>query len=166
MGDLAELLASDQRGTLQFFITGLKEVAGVNAERKELLYTASVLAHFAQTSTVTDSGFSTPANLSAIFDQFVIGGMDIPDSEILENAGAQTLFMAGFFQAQMKRRHNVRWFCDMGRTFFGKAADLQHNCPNKREILGRMSESFHPWAEILSRLQTKFRDDRLDISKH
>ena len=51
MGPLRELLATDQRQTLDFFFLRLKDVSGPDVNRHELLYNASVLAHYAQVST-------------------------------------------------------------------------------------------------------------------
>ena len=48
---LRELLAVDDRQALEFFVLGLRDVCEPGVDREELLYNASVLAHYAQTST-------------------------------------------------------------------------------------------------------------------
>ena len=48
MGLLKGLLASDHRQTLDFFAVGLRDVSGPAVDTQELLYNASVLAHYAQ----------------------------------------------------------------------------------------------------------------------
>ena len=54
MGPLRELLAADQRQALEFFFIGLKDVSEPTVDRRELLYNASLLAHYAQVSTHAD----------------------------------------------------------------------------------------------------------------
>ena len=50
MEPLQELFAVDQRRALEFFVTGLQDVSDPGVDRQELLYNASVLAHYAQVS--------------------------------------------------------------------------------------------------------------------
>ena len=98
MGPLRDLLAVDQRKTLEFFFVGLKDVSEAGVDQRELLYNASVLAHYAQVSTQSDTEFPTPAALGTVFDHFV-GTSDAPiDTEMLETAGSHCLLMAGFFE--------------------------------------------------------------------
>ena len=68
----AELLATDHRQALEFFFQRLKDVSGPAVDQQELLYNASVLAHYAQVSTHAEVELSAPANLSAVFDHFVV----------------------------------------------------------------------------------------------
>ena len=51
MDSLRALLASSHRQTLDFFFRGLVDVSEPTVDREELLYNASVLAHYAQVST-------------------------------------------------------------------------------------------------------------------
>ena len=44
------------------------------------------------------------------------------DSAMMEIAGTQCLLLAGFFEDQMRRRHNIRWYAELGSGFFGRAA--------------------------------------------
>ncbi len=122
MGPLRELIATDHRQALEFFFQRLQDVSGPDVDQQELLYNASVLAHYAQVSTQAESELSAPANLSAVFDCFVFD-MTLPyDSLMLETVGAQCLVLTGFFEDQMRRRHNVRWYAGIGAAFFGRAA--------------------------------------------
>ena len=54
MGVLRELIATDHRQALEFFVLGLQDVSEPTVDREELLYNASVLAHYAQVSTQAD----------------------------------------------------------------------------------------------------------------
>jgi hypothetical protein len=108
MGPLGELLATDHQQTLEFFIFGLRDVSESTVDREELLYNASVLAHYAQVSTQAGVEWPAPANLSEVFDHFVSDTTLLRDSLMMEVAGAQCLLLAGFFEDQMRRRHNIR----------------------------------------------------------
>jgi hypothetical protein len=122
MGPLRELLATDHRQALEFFFQRLKDVSGPDVDQVELLYNASVLAHYAQVSTHAAVDLSAPANLSAVFDHFVADTTLLQDSVMMETAGAQCLVLAGFFEDQMRRRHSIRWYADLGAGFFRRAA--------------------------------------------
>src|SRR5688500_2792252 len=109
---LRELLATDHRQALGFFFQRLKDVSEPGVDQRELLYNASVLAHYAQVSTHAGFEFSAPVNLSVVFDQFVLDTTLAQDGPMLETAGAQCLVLAGFFEEQMRRRHNIRWYAE------------------------------------------------------
>ena len=67
MGSLAELLAAGERQTLEFFVVRLKEVSEPTVDHQELLYNASVLAHYALVSTRSATDVATPATLATEF---------------------------------------------------------------------------------------------------
>ena len=158
MGPLGELLATDHRGTLEFFVVGLRDVSQPDIDRQELLYNASVLAHYAQVSTSASSDLAAPANLSAVFDNFVIDTTLLRDSVMMETAGAQCLVLAGFFEDQMRRRHNIRWYAELGATFFSRAATLESS-PNKAHLLSTISVRFETWRQRHARLSRELRDE-------
>ena len=110
MEPLQELLAVDQRRALEFFVTGLQDVSDPGVDRQELLYNASVLAHYAQVSTGASLEMPAPANLSAVFDNFVLNTALPQDSHLMETAGAQCLLLTGFFEDRMRGRHDIRWY--------------------------------------------------------
>ena len=118
MGSLAELFATGEPQTLEFFFLRLKDVSEPTVDRQELLYNASVLAHYAQVSTQSIADLATPATLAEVFDHFVFDTSLRHDSVMMEAAGAQCLLLAGFFQDQMCHRHNIRWYANLGAGFF------------------------------------------------
>ena len=122
MGLLRGLLASDHRQTLDFFAVGLRDVSGPSVDRQELLYNASVLAYYAQVSTQAHGEVPAPESLGTIFDNFVLDTSLRLDGAMMETAGAQCLLLAGFFEEQMRRRHNIRWYAQLGSGFFTRAA--------------------------------------------
>ena len=157
MGPLRELLATDHRQALEFFFVGLQDVSEPTVDRQELLYNASVLAHYAQVSTEADVDWPTPVNFSMIFDHFVSDTTVLYDSLMLESAGAQCLLLAGLFEDQMRRRHNIRWYAELGASFFGRAA-AQEPSPPKARLLNTIARRFEPWRQRHARLSRELRD--------
>ena len=157
MGPLRELLAIDHRQALEFFVLRLQDVSEPTVDRQELLYNASLLAHYAQVSTSPTSMWPAPANLSTVFDHFVSDTTLLHDSLMMETAGAQCLLLAGFFEDQMRRRHNIRWYAELGASFFSRAA-LQERSPHKARLLDAIARRFEPWRQRHARLSRELRD--------
>jgi hypothetical protein len=157
MGPLRELLATDHRQALEFFLQRLQDVCGPDVDPQELLYNASVLAHYTQVSTVAEFEVSTPATLSTVFDQFVLDTTLAGDSLMMETAGTQCLVLTGFFEEQMRRRHNIRWYAELGATFFGRAA-AQAPSPPRGRLLDRLARHFETWRQRHARLSRELRD--------
>ena len=151
MGPFGELLGADHRQTLEFFFIGLRDVSEPTVDRDELLYNASVLAHFAQVSRYTDDELPTPANLGDVFDHFVMDSTLLADPEMMETAGAQCLLLTGFFEKQMQRRYNLRWYVHLGATFFRHAASREQ-AVKKAQLLATISAHFEFWRERHARL--------------
>ena len=157
MDPLRELLAVDHRQALEFFFVGLQDVSEPTVDRRELLYNASVLAHYAQVSTQADVDVVAPANLSVVFDHFVYDTTLLHDSLMMETAGAQCLLLAGFFEDQMRRRYNIRWYAELGASFFSRAA-AQERSRAKARLLDTISRRFEPWRQRHARLSRELRD--------
>ena len=157
MGPLRELLATDRRQALEFFFLGLKDVTDPTVDRRELLYNASVLAHYTQVSTQAEVDWPAPASLSAVFNHFVADTTVRHDSLMMETAGAQCLLLTGFFEDQMRKRHNIRWYADMGAGFFARAA-LNEPSPHKARLLDTIGRRFETWRRCHARLSHELRD--------
>ena len=157
MGPLRELLATDDRQTLEFFVLGLEDVSEAPVDRQELFYNASVLAHYAQVSTRGDIDWPAPENLSTVFDHFVANAALLHDAHLIETAGAQCLLLAGFFEDQMRWRHNIRWYADLGAGFFRRAA-MHEPSPPKARLLDTLGRRFEPWRQRHARLSRELRD--------
>ena len=156
-GPLRELLATDQRQTLEFFVVRLQDISDPTVDRQELLYNASVLAHYAQVTTQPDVDVPAPGNLSAVFDHFVADTTLLDDRLMMETAGAQCLLLAGFFEDQMRRRHNIRWYAELGASFFARAA-RQERSPHKARLLDAIARRFEPWRRRHAQLSRELRD--------
>ncbi len=157
MGPMQELLATDHRRTLQFFIAGLQDVSEPTVDQQELFYNASVLAHYAQVSTQAGVDRATPANLSEVFDHFVSDPTLPRDSQTMEVAGTQCLVMAGFFEDQMRQRHNIRWYAELGAGFLREAA-VRERSSRKAGLLDAIARRFEWWRQRHARLSRALRD--------
>ena len=157
MDPLTELFATNDRHSLEFFFVGLRDVSDPSVDRQELYYNASVLAHYAQVSTQADVEWPAPANLSVVFDHFVSDTTMLRDSVMMEIAGAQCLLLAGFFEDQMRHRHSIRWYTDLGSDFFNRAA-AQERSSHKARLLDSMARRFEPWRQRHARLGRELRD--------
>ncbi len=102
--DSQEWLAVTNSQALRFFFEHLRDVtAGDETPQNELLYNASVLAHFATTSTASVPNFpSCPSDLATVFEVFVLDRSQHTDPEIMEAAAAQCLLLTGFFEGQVQ----------------------------------------------------------------
>jgi hypothetical protein len=157
MDPLEELLATDHRQTLEFFVLGLRDVSELTVDREELLYNASVLAHYAQVSTQVGVEWPAPTSLSEVFDRFVADTTQQHDSLTMEAAGTQCLLLAGFFEDQMRQRHNIRWYAELGSGFFSQAA-VHEPSSRKARILDAIARRFEPWRQRHARLSRELRD--------
>jgi hypothetical protein len=157
MSPLRELLASDHRHALEFFFLGLRDVSEPSVDRRELLYNASVLAHYAQVSTHADTEWPAPANLGAVFDCLVFNTAVTRDNQTMEAAGAQCLLLAGFFEDQMRRRYNIRWYAELGAGFFSRAAAGEQSL-EKARLLDAIARGFESWRQRHARLSRELRD--------
>ena len=154
---LHELLATDERRALEFFFVHLREVCEPSVARDELLYNASILAHYAQVSTASAEGVPMPPDLGAIFDQFVIDRTAHADAEMMETAAAQCLVLAGFFETQMRGRHAIGWYSELGAGFFGRAA-AQQASESRAQLLRALARNFEPWRRRHARMSRELRD--------
>ena len=157
MDPLGELLASDHRRTLEFFVMNLKDVSEPTVDQQELLYNASVLAHYAQISIDADSPMAAPADLTAVFDHFVADMNVLTDPLVMETAGAQCLLLAGFFEDQMRTRYNIRWYAEIGANFFTSAATYEES-RHKARLLTMIARHFEAWRQRHARLSRELRD--------
>lgn len=163
--DITELLAVDSRQTLRFFFRYLENEVASKVARAETLYVASILAHYAQTSRFDTSCMPLAGNLYEVLDNFVIPGLTpegapgLQDPEILEVAGSQTLLLVGFFRDQMRRKHNLGFYDDLGRGFFGRASLRSHH-GKKAQMLRQVAQHFPEWAISCCKMSRTLREER------
>lgn len=157
MEPLRQLLESNHQQTLEFFIVGLREVSEPDVNRDELLYNASVLAHYAQVSTRAADDVPTPAHLGEVFDAYVLDTSMQHDSGMMETAGAQCLLLAGYFEAQMRRRHTIGWYAELGAGFYRRAAATERTV-RKARLLGAVALHFEAWRQRHALLSRELRD--------
>ena len=157
MDPLSELIGVTSRQALEFFVLGLKDVSGSDVNRRELLYNASVLAHYAQVSTGAALWMPSPTSLGDVFDRFVYDDTLRRDSATMEAAGTQCLLLAGFFEDQMRHRHNLRWYAELGAGFFSRAS-AQERSRQRATFFDAMARHFEPWRQRYARLARELRD--------
>jgi len=157
VGPLQELLAVDHQQTLRFFVLRLQDLSEPTVDHEELLYNASVLAHYAQVSTQHPMDLPAPVDLGSVFDGFVFDTSLLDSGEMMEMAGAQCLLLAGFFEDQMRRRYNIRWYAGLGASFFDRAAH-QERSPRKARLLYAIARGFEPWRRRHAQLSRELRD--------
>jgi hypothetical protein len=158
--DTGDWLAVTQAQALRFFFERLRDVVGEDeaSSSSELLYNASVLAHFATTSAAATSHFpGTPTSLSTVFDVFVLDRSQHVDPEIMEAAASQCLFLTGFFQDQLQRRYNLAWYASLGAGFYDSAAEYATDRARSR-MMQTMASRFEYWRRHQHRLAGELRD--------
>jgi hypothetical protein len=157
MDPLRELIATNQRRALEFFFLALRDLCDATVDQQELLYNASILAHFAQVSTRATEDLPTPADLGAVFDLFVLDTTVRHDGALMEAAAGQCLLLTGFFEDQMRQRYNVRWYAELGAEFFRRAARCEPTA-RKVHLLHTLARRFESWRQIHARLSRELRD--------
>jgi hypothetical protein len=65
--------------------------------------------------------------------------------------------LAGFFEDQMRGRHSIRWYAELGASFFSRAAE-QESSPDKARLLDMIARRFEPWRQCHARLSRELRD--------
>jgi len=162
--EAAPRLGVTQREAYEFFVEHLRAVTRTSAiPENELLYNASVLAHFATTSVASQTTFpACPPELGAVFDLFVLDQSHHRDPDVLEAAAAQCLLLTGFFQDQQKRRHALSWYAALGMSFYARAAEALGN-RQRAQLLGRMAARFEFWRAQQHRLARDLRRDALEV---
>ena len=158
MEPLQELLAVDQRQALAFFLLRLQDLSEPDVDRHELVYNASILAHYAHVSTQAEVNLGAPATLATVFDHFVADTTLMHDRVMMETAGAQCLLLAGFFEDQMRRRHNIRWYAKLGAGFFNRAA-AEEPSTSKSRLLVAIATHFDMWRRRHAQLSRELRDE-------
>lgn len=147
-----------QAHTLQFFFEHLRDVTDANgAPEPELLYNASVLAHFATISTASPDFPSTPHSLGRVFDLFVLDRSRQADPEIMEGAAAQCLLLTGFFGSQLKSRYNLKWYAALGASFYERAGRTSSNRA-RAAMMATMAVRFAFWRKRQAMLAVELRE--------
>jgi len=163
--DIRTWLAVSNRQALRFFFERLKDVTppdGVPVS--ELLYNASVLAHFATTSTAaTDTFPPSPSSLTAVLDVFVLDRSQHVSPDILEAAASQCLLLTGFFGDQQRHRHNLKWYAAMGAGFYDQAAQLGRD-RQRSQMMEVMAGRFGFWRRQQRRLARELRETGQSLS--
>lgn len=163
--DIRTWLAVSNRQALRFFFERLRDVTPPDgAPVSELLYNASVLAHFATTSTATTDTFPpSPSSLTTVLDVFVLDRSQHVSPDILEAAASQCLLLTGFFGDQQRHRHNLKWYAAMGAGFYDQAAQLGRD-RQRSQMMEAMAGRFGFWRRQQRRLARELRESGQSLS--
>ncbi len=162
MEDGGSWLGVTTQHTLQFFFEQLGDVVGETTRPDgERLYNASVLAHYATTSTAVGScGLPAPSSLASVFELFVLDRSQQTDPMLMEAAATQCLLLTGFFARQQAHRHNLRWFARIGAGFFTSAGQC-HRQRARAQMMFAMADHFELWRDAQMRLAAHLREAAL-----
>ncbi len=154
---------ADKDAVLRFFCEGLEEIVPSGlVSKEETIYVASKLASYAQDSTEPNDLYPPSKDLSEFFDFFVLRpGVVLMDYELLINACGQILLLNGFFRDQMRHRHKVEWYDELGRTFYRRLASLSTG-PRRRRLFSRMASNMHIWNPTCCKLQRNLAENSAD----
>jgi hypothetical protein len=149
----------------QFFYGHLEKKVSRNVPESEVRYVAALLSSYAQVSCSSANFSAPPRSLVEIFDRQIslipaADGFNMPpDSETLETAGKQILFLVGFFRDQMPKRHNLDWYDQLRETFFSKAGKWNSE-EKKARLLRRIGENFPMWAVCCCQMSRTLQEER------
>ena len=141
-----ELFVVDSERAREFFLENLRETVGAKKHREdEIVYVAGVLAHYTLVSRFQTGSMPVMADLSEVFDSFILRQGGVSDPEIFEIGGSQVLLFAGFFRDQMRHRHNVEWYDEIGQSLYYRASRFSRSS-EKQKLFDCLSESFPSWT--------------------
>jgi len=156
-------LAVTQGHALRFFFEHLRDLSEHHASDSEVLYNASVLAHYATTSSASTEFPGTPTTLESVFRLFVMDQSQHADPAIMEAAASQCLLLTGFFGAQLRGRHNVDWYASLGAGFYVRAAGCETDAA-RADMMRTMAQRFAFWRQQQARLAQELNDSPLLLS--
>jgi hypothetical protein len=150
--------AVSQRDVLDFFAERLLDVCDDDVAdgslKDELLYTASILSHYALVSGTSQTSLPLASSLREVFDLYVCDPLPQSDPGLMEAAGAQTLMLTGYYGAAMERTFSLPTYTTWGQHFFRKAA-----VGRRRTLLLSMADHYEPWRDALRVLHARFHHD-------
>jgi hypothetical protein len=155
---LGEMLSVNHSQTFSFFLDGLQETTK-KEPCSQMLYVASVLAHYAQTPQGSHE-YIAFRDLGDMVGQAVF--VEVSDPEILQIYGSHIILFAGFFRDQVGRRHNVGWYDQLGQRFYYRVGRYSSSA-KERDFFGDFAEVLPQWTHRCCRLSRYLREKRLLI---
>ncbi len=159
MNEIQALMASDHRTTMQFFFSNLLDcVPSEVVYEEEIIYSASLLASYAQTS--KHSGYYLPllGNLQEIGDLFFRQNRLPTDWMFWQDAGAQLLVFTGYFRGQISEDFEIEKFEELGAHSFKKLS-IGAPTEKKRWLFSRMHQNFPVWTRTFHLLHQQLFDN-------
>lgn len=157
---LQQLLGVDMKRNFAFFSNGLREeLDGRTYSATECDYVASILAHYALLPWVNSASSVVGTELGEYLETALFVGGEPSDPGILETKGSHILLLVGFFRSQMQRRYNVRFYDEIGQSYYHRVYKYSRDTKRK-EFFERFAETFPFWTHSCGRLHNTLRDNR------
>ena len=168
--DFENLYGVTEERALNFWASHLEDAVGsrrwAEIRNSTGVYLASVLGHFCLQSmdrlavlspeySCSEGEFRQFADLTQIAEMMLQQLTSAKSPAWMESAGAHILLYAGFFQNQMRHRHNIDFYARMGSDCYRMAA------VGKREKMMRLvAAEFGQYLFLLASLQRNLRESR------
>jgi hypothetical protein len=169
---LEDLLGSDSEHTAEFFANELQSVVRrTQCDQNEMLYVASVLAHYASTPCVKGRPLTLAINESAVPFAFTRTELSpylyarlSPNHEPLnaedfENKGSYIFLMIGFFRRQMEYQNNVVLYEKIAQGYYHQAHQYIQN-ETRKQFLRKFSYALPFWSNACAGLNKVLREKR------
>ena len=157
---LRDLLAVDTITAFNFFSESLQDVLkNKKFDPDQMVYVASVLAHYAINSCEILNDCTEASHLGQIYEFFVLRELARENSKMYALGGAQLLVFGGFYRHHMSTRHNLGYYDQLGQSFYSKAGRYTVS-PKERRLFEKFSENFPWWTHVCSDLQKSLSDKR------
>lgn len=161
--EFEELLSVNSTQAFNFFSGSLREALdGRRFNADQMVYVASILTHYTQTSRFDTRSIPFTSELTGVFDYFVLE-QPSNDPKILEIGGSHVLLFTGFFRDQMRHRHNVDWYDSVGQSLYDRASRLSKDS-RKQKLFDGLAQSFPTWTRTCSKMSRTLRENRFIIN--
>ncbi len=170
---LDDLLGSDSQHTVEFFAHELQSLLQFTTSwnKDQMLYVASVLAHYASVPWLHGRPMTLSTNESTVPLAFrrtelspylyarLCPQYEAFDAEDFENKGSHIFLMVGFFRRQMSNQNNVAMYEKIAQGYYHQAHQYAQN-ETRKHFLKQFSFALPLWSHVCARLNKNLRDKR------
>ncbi len=159
---------------LAFFRRELARVAGTveGPSRESLDYLSDMLSRFVRTTDLFPAGWRGEAVVAVadiLSEAEACRGTEgietydpFQEARWVRHLGDYTLFMTGLFRERVERRAGVRFYVDVGRHAYHRAADFEALLDRRRSrLFEELSETFELCVATLATLRRRARGNAL-----
>lgn len=169
---LEDLLGSNSQHTTKFFAHELQSLLQrQSCDKDQMLYVASVLAHYASVPWLNGRPMTLPINESTVPFAFtrtelspylyarLSPNKEPLDAEDFENKGSHIFLMVGFFRRQMGHENNVVMYEKIAQGYYYQAHQYIQN-RGRKQFLRQFAHSLPFWSNACSGLSETLHDKR------